>query len=271
MVNLYVSFAPDDTAQFVELMKWVRPLVERHYLRVWHNRPTPKTPPLPMPWRVLLFWYSPPIPPALPHHPDLAQKAAEAHVYLFLTSPKWLQTSWVHEVEIPTALQRHTQYGDRLVRLLPVEILPSEWRTKSRLGNLSALAPGKPLSQYKDTDEGYKAFTHVLDGILEEVRRNHIEETHFQGGNIQPFFELPKSVPPPPPPPPLLPDWLGWVIVGVLLYTVMNGYAKSCTPPPSDYQVPYDKPPVEFRRVNPMRPPPDSVWEGLQRDTLLKI
>jgi hypothetical protein len=260
MLNLYISFAPDDTQQFVELLKWLKPLEEKYYLRVWYNRPAPKPEILGLPWSLLLFWYKPPPPIKTPYHPDLSVKAAEGHVYLFLTSPKWISTPWVNEIELPVAIDRHAQLGNRLVRICPVQLIPSDWTKNKYLAGFKAIGPEKALSTYAD-DEGYKAFSKAFGAILEEVRRNWIEETHFQNKPVHHFYTLAPAPKKTAPIPPLFPNWLGWLILAWIMYAIMNWYGTSCSPnryEPVHVVPPFINHPEPFRR-GPLRPPPDSV------------
>lgn len=257
MLHLYISYAPDDAKQLIKLLRWLKPLEEKYFVRVWYNRPPPPPPALPLPWNILLFWYSPPRHKA-PYHPDMPEQLEKAHIYLFLTSHKSITVPWITQIEIPQAVDRYTRLGASFIRIFPVVLTPSHWKRHSRLAGFKPIGPSKSLAEIKPEEEGYLQVVDQLRPIVEELRQNWIEETHRLGLPTDDFFRPPQAALPGPEPA-SLPGWAGWVLLALLLYSVTNWYTTSCAPrmyhkyKPSI--LPAQKRTDEYWRLNPVLPP----------------
>lgn len=228
MLNLYISHAPGDTAYLAQLLQWLKPLEDRYFLRIWYNRPPPRAQELPLPWNLLLFWYSPPRPPA-PFQPDPPPELYEGHIYLFLTSHRSLAAPHIEQVEIPAATSRYHDLGAPLVRIFPVLVAPSHWKTYSRLAHFAPLGPRRSLEETSPKEEGYRELVAQLQPVIETLRRNWMEKHHQDGLPLDEFNRpAPRALPPPAFA--ALPGWLGWVLMGLLLYSVANWYANGCAP-----------------------------------------
>ena len=276
MLNVYISFAPNDAAYLVKLLNWLKPLEEQYFLRIWHNRAIPKAPELPVPWNLLFFWYSPPK-PNTPYHPSLPQKLEEAHIYLFLVSHNSYMINYIENEEIPKAVDRFQRLGKDYIRLCPIQVAPSMWKQHSRLALFPPFGPKKSLKETQPEEEGYLMIAQSLRPIIEELRRNWMEEYKRLDLPLDGFH---KKAPPPPPPPQQfvpLPGWAGWVILFLILFSVGNWFINSCAPrtyrrwmrtPPR-----YEKAPVEYPREvpytapQPLPLPPQDTFVDVQ-DTL---
>ncbi len=174
MLHIYISHAPGDAKHLGTLLEWLKPLQERYFLRIWYNRPPPRAQQLPLPWNLLLFWYSPPQPSA-PFRPDPPVELFEGHIYLFLTSHRSLATPHIDQVEIPAATTRYHEHGPAYIRIFPVlvslliEILFPVWRIFPTLG------PKRSLEESNPKEEGYREVVNQLQPIIETLRRNWIE------------------------------------------------------------------------------------------------
>lgn len=259
LLNLYISHAPADKQFVVKFMEWFKPMQEKYYVRVWYNHPEPE-PIVPFPWNVLFFWYSPPR-SGRPYHRDLLKEVDQAHIYLFFTSQKSITTGWIDQEEVPRAVDRYQQHGRNYIRIHPVVVSASQWKTHSRLAAYPTLGPagGKAMNQVTPTEDGWNGLMDQLKPIIEELRRNHIEENKRLGHSIKsfnttppPWGDTPQKVLP-------LPNWIGWVMVVAIFWSVSNWYAGQCKPQYKPYWPKKNPPQEEYRRENPVRPPVDII------------
>ena len=267
MINVYISHAPADRKYVFKLLEWLRPLEQKYYLRIWFDHPEP-APVVPFPWNILFFWYNPPR-SGRPYHKDLPQKVSEGHIYLFLTSQKAINTKWIEQDEAPTAVERYQRYGDRYIRVYTIDVSPSPWRHYSRLNGFPRMGlPGKAINQVKPEEEAYLAIVEQLRPVIEELRVNWMEETKRLGHPLDefnkpalPWNEVPYRVVP-------LPNWIGWVVLFFLFWTVANYYADNCKPRYPQYWPKKEIPPEEFPRKVPNYPSNDTTVIPGERDTL---
>lgn len=263
MLNVYISYAPDDWRQLSTLLQWLRPLEEQYFLRIWFNHSPPQPPELPTPWNYIFFWYHP-ARSRTPYHPDLPEKASEAHIYLFLTSYKSLLVPYIEQLEIPLAVDHYTAEGDQYVRIFPILLSPSHWQKHSRLAGFKPLGTGRSLAEIQPPEQGYLQITESLRGVIETLRRNWMERYRIEGLPLDEFHQ--------PAPPPLpegnfvtLPGWAGWLVILLILLSVTNWYTTHCRWLPVTAE-PQDLPEPEYLRENryekpapvPQPWPPDS-------------
>lgn len=256
MLNVYISHASGDTKYLTTLLEWLKPLEERYFLRIWYNRPTRRQE-LPLPWNLLLFWYSPPG-LSQPFRPDPPPELEEGHIYLFLTSHRSLATPHIDQVEIPAAAARYNEFGPEYVRIFPVLVSPSHWKTFSRLAHFPTLGPKRSIEETVPKEEAYREIAHQLQPVVESLRRNWMEKYQRDGLPLNEFSQPAAELPPGPAITPL-PGWLGWALLVLLLYSVTNWYATACSPRiyHGDYKplLQPEERPVEFERDQRVRPP----------------
>lgn len=256
MLRLYISYAPADQPYLDELLKWLKPLEEKYFLRIYYPDLKNATR-----FQYYKFHIRGPV-MVYPHHwEDTLDQLSKAHVYLFLMSYHTLSTPYIEQEEIPRAVERYGQLGDKFVRVYPVLVSPSLWETQSRISGFKALGdPQKTLEDIKPPEEGYRQIMEQLDKVFEELRRNWVEEQHRLGLPIDDFLtpELPK---PPEPAYQPIPGWAGALMVLIILYLVTSWYFTACAPrmyylyTPKD--LPYQPMPERFWRPNPLRAPVD--------------
>lgn len=271
MLNIYISHAPGDAKYLATLLEWLKPLEERYFLRIWYNQGQRRGADLPLPWNLLLFWYTPPGSSA-PFRPDPPPELEQGHIYLFLTSHHALATPHIDQVEIPAAAARYHEYGPEYVRIFPILVSPSHWKTYSRLAHFTSLGPKRTLEEMTPKEEGYREIVQQLQPIIETLRRNWMEKYQRDGLALQEFSQPAPALPPGQAVAPL-PGWMGWALLALLLYSVMNWYASSCSPRMyhGDYKPllpPEERPPQEFPRDQRVRPPAP-VQLPPERDSLL--
>jgi hypothetical protein len=276
-INIYISHAPEDRDVLQKLLRWLRPLEQQYFLRIWYNVPVPPPDPIPLSWRILLFWYTPPPRYAFPWHPQITERVAQAHIFLFLTSYKSISTPWIEQREIVPAVQRFSRLGPGRVRIFPVIVSPSRWEESSRLGAFRPLGPPRPLSTYDPDDEAFLVLVRQLEKVIQDIQRNQTERQHLLARPAQP--EAPHAVPDDTFLPELdefsrtnpveapaqewpLPGWLGSTIILIILWLTYLGiepyvrYRFSTPYRPLQAEPVIEIPPDELVRENELYPPP---------------
>lgn len=252
MLRIYISYAPADKPYLDTLLKWLQPLKEKYFLRIWHN-PAPRyASDLPYQWD------------------DMLDNLENAHIYLFLTSYHSLSAAHIGQEEIPRAVERHIKYGDDLVRVYPVLLSPSQWKKHSGLASYKPLGPPKTLAELKPDENGYLALIEQLEEIVDTLRRNWMEEHRRLG---LPLDEFSKPVLPsgegasglkP------IPGWVSVALLFVIFYLITTWYFSGCAPRMyfmyTPEYMPYQPLPERFLRENPLLepldvpfPPPDDT------------
>jgi hypothetical protein len=176
-VNIYLSHTPDDKAQLDVLLRWLYPM--RDEVNLWYNDPPKKPPELPLPWQLLLFWYTPPDMTAK-YARILQARREKAHIYLFLTSYASISDKNI-EPEIDIAVNRRIA-GDDFTGpfVFPLILSASTWKDTSRLAGFKALARGIPLASFKQKDEGYLAITEEIAELVKLLQRRLGEAKFYQ-------------------------------------------------------------------------------------------
>lgn len=241
MLRIYISYAPADKPYLDKLLKWLKPLQEQYFLRIWYNTPVPGSR-LPYRWD------------------DMLDHLEAAHIYLFLTSYHSLSTAYIDQEEIPRAVARYIELGDAFVRIFPVPVSPSHWKKHSRLSGYKVLGGPKSLTEIKPEENGYLEVVEQLRQVVESLRRNWLEESYRTGQPIE-DFSRPELPPPTAPAFKPLPGWTGVLLILVLLYLVTSWYLNGCAPRMyymyAPKEMPYQPLPDQYLRNNPLQPPVD--------------
>jgi hypothetical protein len=185
-VNIYISNAPEDKPFADKLERWLRPM--RDEVNLWFNTgPSIREPePLPLPWRILLFWYR-------ASQPDLKSQYAKvraaqldhAHVYLFLTSSNSLGNDAVIK-EIETAAHRRIRIESGLKPLIyPVILTPCRWKNDSRLAACPPLGPEKSIKECASEEEGFLSVVNQLVHVIREIQRS-LDEAKYRESRPEP-------------------------------------------------------------------------------------
>jgi hypothetical protein len=267
-VNIFISYAPEDKPQLDKLQRWLYPM--RDEVNIYFYDPPKKPVELPLPWQILLFWYSP------PDFRDKYEKTHhsrrdKAHIYLFLASYKSLSNNQIED-DIDIAVRRRIKGDDFLGPFVfPVILSPSRWKAESRLAAFKPLAGGTPLSSYKQEDEGYLKLTEELAALIKLVQ-TRLGEVKFQQsrlasadqtkpnsgkrplpylGDADDSMEFQETAPFQPS------EWLGWGLLLFLFVSVVSSLLPARILRPTRYET--LKPGEEYLRENPMRPPKDSL------------
>lgn len=271
-VNLFISHAPEDKRYLEKLLSWLYPMQDE--VNIWYNRPPPPPPELPLPWQLLLFWYT------VPDYRDKYQKILharreKAHIYLFLTSYKSLSNKYI-EGDIDVAAQRRIA-GDDVVGpfILPIILSPSRWKEESRLAGFKPLAAGIPLSLFKQEDEGFLTVTEELSALIKVLQARLGEAKFYQsrlvtadpeqiriGKTTMPYLgESPESLEFQEVTPFQPPEWLGWSLILFIFISVIGSLMPARVLRPSRYEnvKSADDHGWEYLRENPLSPPKDTI------------
>ncbi len=240
MLRVYISCAPADKPYLDTLLKWLRPLQEKYFLRIWHN-------PAPRPgYKELYQWDA------------MLENLEQAHIYLFLASKNSLGTDYIEREEVSRAVARHTELGEKYVRILPVILAPSNWNKSSGLSRFKPIGGVKTLLDWKSDPMGYQLVIAELQRTVEELRRNWMEEYHRTGLPMDEFFHPMRLAPAEPALKPI-PGWAGVVFLFVIFYMVTSWYLSGCAPRMYHMYVPkslpYQSLPEQYFRENPVAPP----------------
>jgi hypothetical protein len=268
MLNIFISHAPADEAHLQHLLEWLQPMQEKYHFRVWYNH-RERSPVVPFPWNLLFFWYAPPR-SSRPYHSDLMQEVESAHIYLFLTSQKSINTGWIEQDVVPRAVERYQRLGNRYVRVYPVLVSASQWKNTSRLAAFASLGPrGRAINQVQPTDDAWLAVTEELRPVIEELRRNLMEENKRLGLPIDTFNKpapawnepVHEVIP--------FPNWLGYLVIALLMWALANWYTTSCKPKYDPYWPKKEGQEAEYPRTPYQAPPP--VQEVVPRDSAIRV
>ena len=254
------------------LLKWLYPM--RDEVNLWYNDPPKKAPELPLPWQLLLFWYSPPD-FREKYHRALQARREKAHIYLFLTSYKSLSNKTIEE-DIDVAANRRIAGDDHTGPFVfPLILSPSRWKEESRLAGFTPMAEGIPLSSFKQKDEGYLTVTEELAELIKLLQIRLGEVKFYQSrvvaadhgqvptkkrrlpylGEPDDTLEFHEAAPFQPS------EWLGWSLILFIFISVIGGLMPSRVLGPSRYENARSANDhgMEYFREHPMVQPKDSI------------
>ncbi len=262
-INLFISCDKADRKYCETLLNWLYPM--RDEVNLWYeNQPDPP-PELPLPWQILLFWYSPPD-RRYEYARKLQKQKERAHIYLFLTSYKSLNNS-VIQGDISLAVNRRITTGDDLNPLVfPVLLSPSHWQQYSGLAGYKPLGPKKTLAEIKPIEEGFLQLTDQLAKYIKVLQRRLTEERFYQTRPVKTDTGL--AAPPDRAHPYLgdddeatimsestrveLPEWLGWGLIALIIVLTYRGLQPNIPLAPTRYRS--LERPAEYPRTVPMIP-----------------
>lgn len=264
MLRLYISYAPADETYLRELLQWLKPLEEKYFLRVYHPNmqliPDFHHQRLHVPGQEIAYpadWEA------------AAEQLEEAHLYLFLISYHSLCIPFIEKEEVHHAVDRLQKLGKDYIKIFPVPLSPSLWKTQSGLAAFKVLGGDKTLSETEPRENGYKQIIEQLTLAIEDLRRNWMEDQHRLGLPIDDFTR-PELPPPANPSYQTISGWAGLVMVMAILYMTTSWYFSACAPRMyhlyTPESLPYEPLPDQYWRENPVYPP-DDVPFRVDRDT----
>ena len=262
-INLFISCDKADRKYCETLLNWLYPM--RDEVNLWYeNQPDPP-PQLPLPWQLLLFWYSPP--DRRSEYARKLQKQKErTHIFLFLTSYKSILNTAI-QGDISLAVNRRIVTGDDLNPLVfPVLLSPSHWEQQSGLAGYKPLGPKKTLAETKPVEEGFLQLTEQLSKYIKVLQRRLTEERFYQSRLVkadaglqapslrsQPYLgdddeatEMSETTQVE------LPEWLGWGLIALIIVLTYRGLQPNIALPATRYRSVERL--VEYPRTVPMIP-----------------
>ncbi len=96
---------------------------------------------------------------------SIKQELEDADVIFLLVSPRFLASTYIQDVEIKRAMERHDDPND-IARVIPIILKPCDWQ-ETDFARLQALPRNaKPIVQWDDMDE---ALLNVVTGIKQII------------------------------------------------------------------------------------------------------
>ena len=137
-LKLFISYAREDEDYKIALEKRLKPYVRNNIIESWSDRA---------------------ITPGSVWEDEIKQKMNASDVILFLISPDFLASDYIHDVEIVKALAR---YDAGQLRIIPIVVRPSDL-SQLKISKFQALPKdARPISKWDDKDE---AWLNVIQGL----------------------------------------------------------------------------------------------------------
>lgn len=154
-IDIFYSYSHKDEYYRQELDKHLSSLKREGIVSSWHDRK---------------------IIPGADWNNQIITNLKNSNIILFLVSPDFLASDYCFDVEVNMAMRKH-DLGE--LCLIPIIIRPVDWKN-SPFGKFQALPKdGKPISTWKNIDEGYLDIVHgIREKIhsLEIVRQKEIKK-----------------------------------------------------------------------------------------------
>jgi hypothetical protein len=265
-INIYISYTKQDEAVLRDLQHWLHPM--RDEVNIWFVNPPEELPLMPMPWNFLFFWYNPPDTMDL-YRKVLVAQLQRAHIYIFLTNQRSITDQRIGQ-EIDFAVNRRIERAHELNPLIfPIITSPCQWRRHSRLSGYKPLGSFKSLAETKVKGEAYLEITEQLTKAIRSLQ-TPLNEAKYTLAKMSP--EARKVLKPNPyvdddpaavtykaPSVAYPPVWLGWALVLLILVSVASAIYKAnprIIRKRGDNAERTEARPEEYRRENPLMPPP---------------
>ncbi len=147
-IKIFISYSHKDEAYRETLSIHLKPLERKKIIKVWHAVT---------------------IAPGQEWDFEIKRELSEAEIILFLVSPDFLASDYVHEVELPKALER---YKNQEAVVVPILIRTSRFK-KSDLGRFQALPRNlKPINEWKNKDAAWMDVVEKLEGVVQRAQEN---------------------------------------------------------------------------------------------------
>lgn len=217
MVTLFISYHPDDAPVVAQVLDWLDPFRYKYFLRICFNRYDANDP---------------------ENKLEYTHTLHNAHIYLFLTSHKWVQDRGLQR-EVEVALDRLHADTDQQITVLPFQVKPCAWRNFSKLVEVEDQAlplPKLELIKIDPRDVAYQLLTERLSTIIEPLRDRLIQDAKLKGLPTHQFFEFTQT------PKEKAPrkgairfsmdDLRRWIMIAALLFVIWSLYQMGCNAEP---------------------------------------
>lgn len=145
-LKVFLSYAHEDETARADLGKYLRPLVRKGLIEIWHDRKITGG----REWKGAI---------------DAALK--DADIILLLVSAEFLDSDYCNDVELAEASRMHEAGRSRVI---PVILRTCPWR-QSPLARFNALPPdGQPILEADHPAQRYTAVAEGISAVIEELR-----------------------------------------------------------------------------------------------------
>ena len=96
--------------------------------------------------------------------PAISDELDRAALILLLVSSDFLASRYVHDKEVPRAMERQ-KAGE--ARVIPIILRPCDWRNEPFGGLLAAPTDGKPVTQWRDRDAAFLDVVTMIRGAVQ--------------------------------------------------------------------------------------------------------
>ena len=122
------------------------------------------------PWRRdgVTVWYDENIEPGAGLNVEIVRELRQAHIFVALFSPSYLESHYCWDVEYKRATSRRAR---RLVRVIAVVVKPCGWRETRAAGFKLLPKDGLPPERWSSSDAAYLNAAQGIGTVIKEVRR----------------------------------------------------------------------------------------------------
>lgn len=165
-VNVFIAYAHQDKPFLVEFRKHLSPLKKRGIIKLWDDAA---------------------ILPGTEWDKKIKTQLEASQIVLLLVSPDFLNSDYIHQVELPKALARQIE-GQATV--IPIILRSCGWEYTEELSELQALpVEGRPVSNWPNHDDAYY---NILTGVKRVVDR--VRAARLTKGFSFPHKDIPKDI-----------------------------------------------------------------------------
>ncbi len=158
-INVFISYAHKDESFKEELEMHLKPLT-RSSIHLWTDRN---------------------IEPGQQWDDEIKGNLKHADVLLFLISPAFMASDYIHNVEIEKALERYQQ---NKLAVVPIVIRPSDW-SALELNKFQALPKNaQPISTWDDQDQAWLDVVKRLKPLFEKIAKKKVENPSSVNSNL---------------------------------------------------------------------------------------
>lgn len=165
-VNIFIAYAHQDKPYLIEFRKHLSPLKKRGIIKLWDDAA---------------------ILPGTEWDKKIKTQLEASQIILLLVSPDFLNSDYIHQVELPKALTRQME-GHATV--IPIILRSCGWMYTEELSELQALPEeGLPVSNWNNHDDAYY---NILTGVKKVV--DQIRAVRLAKGLAFPHKDIPKII-----------------------------------------------------------------------------
>lgn len=122
------------------------------------------------PWRRdgVTVWYDENIEPGAELNAEIARELRQAHIFVALFSPAYLESNYCWDVEYKRAMGRRAR---KLMRVIAVVVKPCGWKQTRAAGFKLLPKDGLPPERWSSSDAAYLDAAQGIGAVIKAVRR----------------------------------------------------------------------------------------------------